>query len=139
MEDRGLTASKFADKIGVPRSGLSHILSGRNKPSLDYVIKILDAFPEIDPNWLIKGVDSKPVEKMESSSSTPAENIRLHDLNRSLKSVNRKMENQSSKLLSKVVSNTSPEPEREERPTDAEIERIVYFYKDGTFKEYMPR
>ena len=50
-----LSPSAFADKINVQRSSISHILSERNKPSLDLIQKILDTFPEIDLNWLIKG------------------------------------------------------------------------------------
>lgn len=48
-----LSASSFADKIGVQRSSISHILSGRNKPSLDFVMKVLSYFPEVDLYWLL--------------------------------------------------------------------------------------
>lgn len=50
-----LTSSAFADKIGVPRSTISHIISGRNNPSLEFVQKILDNFPEIRTEWLVRG------------------------------------------------------------------------------------
>lgn len=50
-----LTASKFADQIGVPRSTISHILSGRNNPSLEFLLKILDTYPDIKTEWLIRG------------------------------------------------------------------------------------
>ncbi len=55
-----LSASSFADKIGVQRSSISHILSGRNKPSLDFVMKILSSFPEVDLYWLLNGKGSFP-------------------------------------------------------------------------------
>jgi transcriptional regulator with XRE-family HTH domain len=48
----------FADKIGVQRSSLSHLLSGRNKPSLDFILKILDVFPDVDLYWMINGKGS---------------------------------------------------------------------------------
>jgi transcriptional regulator with XRE-family HTH domain len=51
----GLTATRFADEIGVQRSGISHILSGRNQPSYDFLVKTLHKFPEIDIEWLITG------------------------------------------------------------------------------------
>jgi transcriptional regulator with XRE-family HTH domain len=51
----GLSAATFSDKIGVQRSGVSHLLSGRNKPSLDFVVKIITAFPEVDLYWLLSG------------------------------------------------------------------------------------
>jgi plasmid maintenance system antidote protein VapI len=51
----GLNASAFADKIGVQRSSLSHLLSGRNKPSLDFILKIVDVFPDVDLYWILNG------------------------------------------------------------------------------------
>jgi plasmid maintenance system antidote protein VapI len=51
----GHSAATFSDKIGVQRSGVSHLLSGRNKPSLDFVLKIITAFPEVDLYWLLSG------------------------------------------------------------------------------------
>ncbi len=53
-----LTAAKFADKLEVPRSTISHILSERNKPSLEFIQKVLTQYPEISTNWLIKGEGS---------------------------------------------------------------------------------
>ncbi len=50
-----LSSSAFADRIGVPRSSISHILSGRNKPSLELCQKILDAFPVVRTEWLVRG------------------------------------------------------------------------------------
>ncbi|UYW02202.1 helix-turn-helix transcriptional regulator [Flavobacterium agricola] len=50
-----LTPSTFADKIGVQRSSVSHLLSGRNKPSLDFVLKVQDSFSDLDLNWLLHG------------------------------------------------------------------------------------
>ena len=58
LEKEYLTASKFAEKIGIQRSSVSHILSGRNKPSLDFVIKVNNAFDNVSLNWLIKGIDT---------------------------------------------------------------------------------
>jgi len=65
----GLNASSFADKIGVQRSSLSHLLSGRNKPSLDFVLKILEVFPDVDLYWILngKGTFPKNTEKNENS------------------------------------------------------------------------
>ncbi|ABG58975.1 helix-turn-helix transcriptional regulator [Cytophaga hutchinsonii] len=55
IKDYGLTASEFADKIDVQRSSMSHLVSGRNKPSLDFIQKILNNFSDINPTWLIMG------------------------------------------------------------------------------------
>lgn len=55
IQQKKLTSSGFADMIGVPRSTISHLLSGRNNPSLEFIQKMLDAFPEIATDWLIRG------------------------------------------------------------------------------------
>lgn len=48
--------SSFADNIDVKRSNLSHVLSGRNKPSLDFLSKIISCYPNVNASWLITGV-----------------------------------------------------------------------------------
>lgn len=60
MEHHQLTASLFADKIGVQRSSISHILSGRNKPSLDFILKVTNIFSDVDIYWLLNGKGSFP-------------------------------------------------------------------------------
>lgn len=55
MESHKLNAGSFADKIGVQRSNVSHVLSGRNKPSFDFVEKLLQAFPRVSAEWLFTG------------------------------------------------------------------------------------
>ena len=55
MEDQEYSPTGFADTIDVPRPIISHILSGRNKPSLDVIQKILMRFPELNPWWLLSG------------------------------------------------------------------------------------
>ena len=60
MSHYELTAAAFAERIEVQRSGISHILSGRNKPSLDFVLKVVRTFPEVDLYWLLNGRGSFP-------------------------------------------------------------------------------
>ncbi len=72
MKSLGLNPTQFADEIGVQRSSISHILSGRNNPSLDIVTKILNRFKEVDSNWLILGkgsLFSKSDEKISKESN----------------------------------------------------------------------
>lgn len=56
MGIKGLKSSALADSIGVNRATISHILSGRNKPSIDFLEKLLNAYPNINANWLISGI-----------------------------------------------------------------------------------
>lgn len=60
MEFHVVSASTFADKVGVQRSSISHILSGRNKPSLDFILKVTSAFEDVDIKWLLNGKGSFP-------------------------------------------------------------------------------
>ncbi len=65
--------SSFADNIGIKRSNLSHVLSGRNKPSLDFLSKIITSYPNVNASWLITGVtrDGEFEEGIEKSKNTP--------------------------------------------------------------------
>jgi len=66
-----LSSSEFADEIGVQRSNISHVLSGRNKPSLDFLMKIKDRFPEIQWEWLIEGKGAM-IFSEDETASTPS-------------------------------------------------------------------
>ncbi|MDX1362904.1 MAG: helix-turn-helix transcriptional regulator [Arenibacter latericius] len=105
-----LSASIFADKIGVQRSSISHLLSGRNKPSLDFVMRIAKTFPEVDLYWLLYGKGSFPAKPKSTPSSTH--------------------QTQSPTPTPVVTSKQSAS-------TDAKsIEKIIIFYTDGSFKAY---
>ena len=83
LEKKSMSASQFSEKIGVQRSSVSHILSGRNKPSLDFIIKITTVFNDISLEWLINGKKSNDliINKKESLSSIPInKNIINNDL-----------------------------------------------------------
>ncbi|MFT4611547.1 MAG: transcriptional regulator with XRE-family HTH domain [Glaciecola sp.] len=110
----GESASSFAEKIGVQRSSISHILSGRNKPSLDFVLKVLSAFPEVELYWLMNGKGNFPAQKNQNEkrqTSEAKENLSTNP-------------ESNSQILSHSISE------------DKTIERIVVFYKDGTFKNF---
>ena len=55
IENQGLKSSSFADKIGVNRATISHVLSGRNKPSIDFLDKMICTFPDLNANWIVSG------------------------------------------------------------------------------------
>jgi DNA-binding XRE family transcriptional regulator len=133
INSEGLTSSKFADTIGVQRSSISHILSGRNNPSLDFVQKILNSFSNIDPNWLISGMGS-----MYKSDDAPS-------LFQEAKTEQVVVENQTNHppKLNKEPSaipplNTEPMLEMSAFASGKKIEKVVVFYTDKTFREYDP-
>ena len=69
IESKKLTKSAFAKEIGVQRSSLAHFFSGRNKPSLDFFLKIKSKYPDTDLNWIISGKKTKfkKIKKQKSS------------------------------------------------------------------------
>jgi transcriptional regulator with XRE-family HTH domain len=73
MEHHQLSASTFADKIGVQRSSISHILSGRNKPSLDFILKVTSEFKDVDLYWLLNGTGVFPTPEVSKEKNTTAD------------------------------------------------------------------
>lgn len=106
------TASSFAEKIGVQRSSISHILSGRNKPSLEFILKILSSFPEVELYWLLNGKGTFPSSENKSEPKTALQK-----------------EIEFEPEVKKVVKEGSTQ-------NNKEIERIVIFYSDGSFKNF---
>lgn len=133
-----LSASVFADKIGVQRSSMSHLLSGRNKPSLDFIIKVVEVFPEVDLYWILNGKGSFPKEnvqkKTEEVKITPLESTQIQpELNTP--------DLFSTTTSSNIEQEMQPKEKNSHSPTLISantIERIVIFYTDGTFKNYIP-
>lgn len=128
-----ISSSQFADEIGVQRSSVSHVLSGRNKPSLDFVTKILAAYPDINSDWLLSGkgnmiLDVHSGNVFEEESDDGQTSLEIDDF------VAEKPEKNefSSKEIKKKAGNIKNVAGRKA------IERIVLFHKDGTFSEFTP-
>lgn len=111
-----LSAAAFADKIEVGRSSISHILSGRNKPSLDFVMKVISTFPEVELYWLLNGKGKFPKENSPPSSKPPKE------------ALTSTIPHTSTPSAQKLVSPPSPEGKQ--------IKKIVIFYSDGSFEAF---
>jgi transcriptional regulator with XRE-family HTH domain len=139
----GLNASAFADKIGVQRSSLSHLLSGRNKPSLDFILKIHDVFPDVDLYWILNGSGSFP----KNNEPTRKQETKVEDVIK----INAPSPSPESIATGNLFSeeNTNTDKNRARSKNDyiqnavnesisSEVEKIVFFYKDGTFKIFTP-
>lgn len=129
IDSLGLNYSQFADMIGVQRSSISHILSGRNKPSFDFLQKIFIAYPELNADWLILGRGSV------NNVDATVEKEKISD-----------------QIKNDAIN--GPEHAREERKYEISQEmsekhdiksehiklakKVVIFYDDGTFREYNP-
>ena len=137
FEYYGLSGSSFADKIGIQRSSLSHLLSGRNKPSLEFVMKIVSILPEVEFNWILNGIGVFPnnliSEKQKEISleqinpilpfpdeitNTIVKSLKNDTENKIEQSSNFELENESKRLKLKIII------------------QIVIFYDDGTFSNY---
>ena len=112
-----LTATAFSEEIDFNRSTISHLLSGRNKPSLEFVMKVIKHFPEVELYWLLNGKGSFPTSE-EFSKSATSEAKKVDSITTD--------EEIQSKLRASTAKNTA----------NNDIERIIIFYKDGSFKEY---
>ncbi len=155
---KNMTASRFADHIGVPRSTISHILSGRNNPSLELIQKILDHFPDIRTEWLVRGKGSMsaglqslfpdgPEESGGSEPDQPAitatEEATTSDSKNSSdnKSTGGSGRFETSGRVSERPGETAEETGTADQPFFGQhaIDRVLVFYKNGTFDTYTPR
>lgn len=73
MKSYNLTPSQFADRAGIQRASVSHILSGRNKASLEVLLKIYDSFPGLDMAWLMTGKGNAPTAEVAQPAATADE------------------------------------------------------------------
>ncbi len=140
----GLSASGFADKIGVQRSSLSHLLSGRNKPSLDLILKIVQNFPEVDLYWILNGKGSFPKAeiKNEQNLNTPNSNKIIYEdenkMDANLNLFSQEVHQSKNPVFENLENNFSNTGNMTGLKITSEIDRIVIFYKNGSFKNYLP-
>lgn len=139
-----LNASSFADKIGVQRSSLSHLLSGRNKPSLDFILKILEVFPDVDLYWILNGKGTFPKTESENSTVVTTPTPILNDELATTKMENttnliyEELPNKKNQVEEKLKTNFVNTQNLDLQKNSSGIDRIVIFYKNGTFQTYAP-
>ena len=167
LEYSGFSASEFADEIDVQRSSISHIISGRNKPSLEFVTKIKNRFPELSWDWIILGTgemkqtDSPfPISEKQEENSAPDLFTLIDEDYKNEIFIQENLQKETPR-----ESNTSfPTPKKEKisdsqrlevqedisevqnivnqsitnSPTENKIKRIVFFYENGKFEAFEP-
>ena len=116
MEKNQLSAAAFAERIGVQRSSVSHILSKRNKPSLDFILKIYNSFNEVTLDWLLLEEPSKALTPLAYLDENGKDTLT------------------DSKNESFVTPNNN-----EKFDISNEVTEVIKFYKDGSFKTFLPR
>lgn len=122
LEEQQLSSSAFADTIGVQRSSISHVLSGRNKPSLEFILKTVRAFPAYSTDWLLFGKEAEtpvgypsPIDKEQPTGV------------------------QEMVFTDNHMYEQSPTAPASTPKSQAEIDKILLLYKDGRFTEYIPK
>jgi transcriptional regulator with XRE-family HTH domain len=147
-----LSPAEFADQIGVQRSSVSHVLNGRNNPSASFIQKMIAAFPGLNTRWLLLGegdnmteqsnrpntdlfADTREVESVSRTSPEPLVQQKPERTEAVPKQTNEpasvQSEEQATYMSKKAVENIWDDG-------PGEIERIVVFYSDKTFKAYKP-
>jgi plasmid maintenance system antidote protein VapI len=131
LEQKNVSATKFADTIGITRSSMSHIVSGRNKPSMDMVQKILQHYPEVNPDWLILGQGDMFRQKKVPQEPNLFSNIIETD------SLSVNYNEKTNVHPTDVISEITKRHEEEQPKTSSQrkIERVVVFFSDKTYEE----
>jgi len=159
LSSEGISPAEFADKIGVQRSSVSHVLNGRNYPSASFIQKMLGSYKTLNPRWLLLGegmmLDSKVVSEKQSTlfqfphesqeAKIPVESIK-EEAPPVKEIYNQLSDNLKDKQLSSVDLNQGTELNLAQTMSDLvsanidnkEVERIVLFFNDKTFKAYTP-
>ncbi|REA64055.1 XRE family transcriptional regulator [Dyadobacter luteus] len=134
LSGKNISPSIFADEIGIQRSSMSHILAGRNKPSLDIVQKIIKRFPDLGMNWIMDDQD------LPQFSSEVPQPVVANEFIQTKTEPQQKAEPIIAEKEVKAVQTPSPEPVP---PVTTQVlgktvTKIMVFYSDGTFQELNP-
>ena len=119
MESHQLNAAAFAEKIGVQRSSVSHILSRRNKPSLDFILKIQAQFEEADFDWLLLGARQKASPTLDLFGSDT--------------------DSMSDPIIQPEKEDATKSNVLESQTDHSDIIQIIQTYKDGSFRVFLPK
>lgn len=128
------TSAQLSEEIGVQASGISHILSGRNNPSLDFVLKMLERYQFISTDWLLFGKGSMYADsKMHTlfDYNPQGENTEIS----SKKEEIRHESDSKDVIKSKAIASSIDPTDR----ATSDVVKIVWFFADNSFEEYIPR
>ena len=138
MRAKNLKASDFAALLGIQPSGVSHILAGRNKPSLEFVKKIKEVFPEYNLDWIIFGTGpittSEPFNNSPTSTQNPVP--RIED------TIPFDFETEAdidTDPLSDSLSLSDQDQFSKPNVNNNAVKSMLVLYEDGTFETYLPR
>lgn len=135
MKSEQLTASKLAELLDIQPSGISHILSGRNKPSFDLVQKILRRFPRVNPDWLL--LDKDEMYRTIDIEPQPAtsQSISTEELDDTMQ------QSPASGMTASATNSTSASTPAQQiaaayAPKNGNVKRVIVLFDDHTFESY---
>ena len=135
MKSEQLTASKLAELLDIQPSGISHILSGRNKPSFDLVQKILRRFPRVNPDWLL--LDKDEMYRTIDIEPKPAalQSISTEELDGTMQ------QSPASGMTAPATNSTSASTPAQQiaaayAPKSGNVKRVIVLFDDHTFESY---
>ena len=140
MDYYGMNAAAFADTLEIQRSGISHLLSERNKPSLDFILKLIEKFPEVDMYWITQGKGTFPP-KEQKEIAVPKKPIQA-DLFSDIPEIEMEAPVTPLPQPTPPVQHTEPvttakENEVQKLPAPTKkIKRIIFFYEDNQFEVF---
>lgn len=133
LSAENLTQAEFADRIGVARASVSHILAGRNRPSFEVIQKISDSFPAVSLDWLINGNGRMYRQESAQNADYQAKSLEPQDLGAEPALSEEPTAGSpaaSRNTLSDTLVQTRQKPKQQRI-----ISKVVVFFNDGTFQE----
>jgi transcriptional regulator with XRE-family HTH domain len=136
LKNENKSSAQLAEEIGVQASGISHILSGRNNASLDFVLKMLEKYQFLSTDWLLFGKGSMYKDVKMQNLFDDDSGIYSETNNKPIKNepVKRELEHQENRK-----NETRMDSDLSEKKSTPEIVRIVWFYENSSFEEFFPR
>lgn len=132
LSEYGLTSSALADKMGIQRSGISHIMAGRNKPSYDFLVTLLEKFPDINANWLLADDENMYNDQVVNNSENN-QNQAPGDL-----FPNPSTDITDNKGISREEDPAVYKSKQLNEFSTSEIESVIILKTNGSFKKYIP-
>ena len=140
LRAQNLTATQFAELMQIQPSNVSHLLSGRNKPSLDFLIKLKEIFPEYNYEWIILG--KKPITTNDSniiSKESVFDKVEMTQHNENVEDTENVIVSKSHDLDTNDNPVDSLIPKITNNSSSSSLKQIIYVYDDHTFEVYNVR
>ena len=138
LDAENITQSQLAEKLGVAKASISHILAGRNKPGFDFILSMSQCYPDLNLDWLIAGKGKMYKSSSEPRSPEPRENPQSTNQGESNGLLFEPQEPEISSLKAESAGNkpvTESAPPAASKRAQPRISRILVFYDNGTFNE----